>query len=208
MRVADDLSGTQTSTTANSDLPDNDVRDVFVMATGAIVIATDGGLAWDCDRDLNCTRTFSDGDAGLQRPALAASTPTSAAWWACGPSTACPRWTCAAWPETLATASTSATARRRARFATTGCELQRPQARRFAPTPLPEGRGGAGVSGAVDLDVLEDRLVGHGHVQGVGQLGDVAAVGPDGVGRLASTRRGPGDGAVDGGNVGPRVAIV
>ncbi len=44
MRVADDLSGTRTFTTANSDLPDDDVRDVFVMATGAIVIATDGGL--------------------------------------------------------------------------------------------------------------------------------------------------------------------
>jgi len=66
MRVADDLSGTQTFTTANSDLPDDDVRDVFVMATGALVVATDGGLAWDCDRDLNCTRTFQDGDAGLQ----------------------------------------------------------------------------------------------------------------------------------------------
>ena len=66
MRVADDLSGTQTFTTANSDLPDDDVRDVFVMATGAIVVATDGGLAWDCDRDLTCTRIFQDGDASLQ----------------------------------------------------------------------------------------------------------------------------------------------
>ena len=36
------------------------------MATGAIVVATDGGLAWDCDRDLTCTRIFQDGDASLQ----------------------------------------------------------------------------------------------------------------------------------------------